>query len=188
MENKKSRPGALTIQGALLLSLFAGCTAASADQFGVQLGAAISDHDVKKGDLGFVWDPNLTWWYFGGFHFTVVGEAHVGVWHYSGSNAVNQNIVEVGAQPMFRIIKDSGSIRPYFEAGAGVRFLSHPTVASDYTLSTAFQFTEVVGLGAQFGGRQQYQAGFRLQHISNADIKRPNPGINFSQLYLQYNF
>jgi lipid A 3-O-deacylase len=70
----------------------------------------------------------------------------------------------------------------------GVRLLSHPTIASDYTLSTAFQFADMVGVGAQFGSHQQYLAGFRFQHLSNADIKRPNPGIDFTQLYLQYNF
>lgn len=43
-------------------------------------------------------------------------------------------------------------------------------------------------VGAQFGNRQQYQAGLRFQHVSNAGIKDPNPGINFSQLYVQYNF
>jgi lipid A 3-O-deacylase len=187
MNNKKAWRNLTAIRGAVLLALWGASAAASADQFGMQVAAGIADHDVKKADLGFVWDPKLTWWYIGGFHFTVVGEAHVAYWH-AGDNAIHSNIFEVGAQPMFRIIKDSGAIRPYFEAGAGVRALSHPTVSSDYTLSSAFQFTEVVGVGAQFGGRQQYQAGFRFQHISNADIKRPNPGINFSQLYLQYNF
>jgi len=46
----------------------------------------------------------------------------------------------------------------------------------------------MVGIGAQFGAKQQYQAGYRFQHLSNASIKKPNPGINFNQIYLQYNF
>jgi lipid A 3-O-deacylase len=46
----------------------------------------------------------------------------------------------------------------------------------------------MAGVGVQFGSRQQYLAGYRFQHISNGGIKEPNPGINFSQLYLQYNF
>ncbi|MFP3708569.1 acyloxyacyl hydrolase [Paraburkholderia sp. SIMBA_009] len=33
-----------------------------------------------------------------------------------------------------------------------------------------------------------YQAGLRVQHISNADIKTPNPGLDFSWVYVQYNF
>ncbi|GAA5241607.1 hypothetical protein BMMON2_44290 [Burkholderia mallei] len=69
-----------------------------------------------------------------------------------------------------------------------MRFLSHPTISQNYSMSTSFQFADMVGVGAQFGNHQQYQAGFRFQHVSNAGIKDPNPGINFSQLYVQYNF
>lgn len=187
MKKRKPWRGALALKGTVLLTLCGACSAASADQFGVQIGGGIADHDVKKADLGFVWDPNLNWWYIGGFHFTVVGEAHVEYWHADGAN-INSNIYAFGATPVFRFIKDSGAIRPFFEAGVGVRFLSHPTISSTYTLSTSFQFADMVGIGAQFGSRQQYLAGFRFQHVSNADIKRPNPGINFSQIYLQYNF
>ena len=90
--------------------------------------------------------------------------------------------------PVVRFIKDTGAVRPYIEAGAGVRGLSQSRINDGYDLSSALQFAEVVGVGAQFGSRQQYEVGLRFQHISNAGIKRPNPGINFSQLYLQYNF
>jgi hypothetical protein len=55
-------------------------------------------------------------------------------------------------------------------------------------MSSSFQFADLVGVGAQFGEHQNYQAGFRFQHLSNAGIRKPNPGINFSQIYVQYNF
>lgn len=161
---------------------------AQADTFGVQLaGARSAKHNVNKLDFGFVWDPGLNWWEIGGWHFSLVGEAHVGYWH-ARAGVSRRDIVEFGVSPMLRFIKSSGAVRPYIEAGAGLRGLSHARVNDNYTLSTGFQFTETVGVGAQFGSHQQYQAGLRFQHISNASIKRPNPGINFSQLYLQYNF
>jgi len=50
------------------------------------------------------------------------------------------------------------------------------------------QFADMVGVGATFGPHQNYQAGFRFQHLSNAGIEHPNPGINFSEIYVQYNF
>ncbi|WP_240655573.1 acyloxyacyl hydrolase [Paraburkholderia phosphatilytica] len=162
--------------------------AASGNRWGIQLGAGIANHDMKKFDLGIVWDPHLNWWYFGGFHFTAVVEGHAALWHSTASNNVNGNIGEFGIEPVIRIIKDSGAIRPYIEAGAGVRVLTHPRITSTYTVSTAFQFADIVGVGAEFGGHQQYLAGLRLEHVSNASIKDPNPGINFTQLYLQYNF
>ena len=50
--------------------------AARADEFGVQLAFGLGDHHVKKTDLGLVWDPDLTWWHIGDWHFALIGEAH----------------------------------------------------------------------------------------------------------------
>mgnify|MGYP001550240072 CR=1 FL=1 len=182
------------IVSALLLGAAAGASAqetvaaASSDHtFGAQIAVGVAQHKVKKVDLGFVWDPGLNFWHIGGWHFSLLGEAHLGYWH-TDEGTFHNDVYEVGLTPMVRFIKDSGWIRPYLEAGAGVRVLSHPTITDSYTLSTAFQFSETAGVGAQFGSRQQYAAGVRFQHVSNGGIKEPNPGINFTQLYLQYNF
>ncbi|RKP49226.1 acyloxyacyl hydrolase [Trinickia fusca] len=187
--NKKSwtRRSARITQAALVLVLGGLTSTADADTVGVQIAGGIGRHHVRAVDLGLVWDPGCNFWGIGGWHFSLLGEAHVAYWH-TNEDAVHNDVYAFGAQPMLRFIKDEGAIRPYVEAGAGVRVLSHPTITDHYTLSTAFQFTELVGVGAQFGSHQQYQAGFRFQHVSNAGIKEPNPGINFSQLYLQYNF
>ena len=172
---------------ATAMKLLGMSDSAAADTFGVQLSAGVADHHVHKLDLGLVWDPGLNWWEIGGWHFTLIGEGHVAWWH-TDEGSVHDNIVEVGITPVVRFIRSEGAIRPYMEAGVGVRLLSSPTISRAYTLSSAFQFADMVGVGTQFGSRQQYQAGFRFQHMSNASIKEPNPGINFSQLYLQYNF
>lgn len=165
-----------------------GSTAAYADRWGVQFAGGVADHDVKKADLGIVWDPGLQWWHIGGFHFTVVGEGHVAYWDRTERPAMNRSTWEFGFTPVFRIIKDTGYIRPFFEAGVGVRLLNGVEETPDRTMSSSFQFADMVGVGAQFGARQNYQAGLRFQHLSNAGFKRPNPGINFSQVYVQYNF
>ncbi|AOJ70054.1 MULTISPECIES: acyloxyacyl hydrolase [Burkholderia] len=182
------RAGRIIVQIAVATALAGGSGAAFADRWGLQLGGGVADHDMKKGDIGVVWDPNWTWWEIGGWHFAFVAEGHVSYWRYTGDHAINDSVWEVGATPIIRFIKSAGYVRPFVEVGAGVRFLSHPTISQNYSMSTSFQFADMVGIGAQFGNRQQYQAGVRLQHVSNAGIKDPNPGINFSQLYVQYNF
>lgn len=183
------RPGKLSRGVRLALAAFAltVSAAAHADRFGIQLGGGLGDHHFKKADLALVWDPNLTWWDTGSWHFALVGEGHIGYWHTDEGNR-HGNIGEIGLTPVVRFIKNDGAIRPFIEAGVGVRLLSHTRISDQYTLSTAFLFADMVGVGAQFGDHQQYQAGFRFQHLSNASIKEPNPGINFTQLYLQYNF
>jgi lipid A 3-O-deacylase len=57
-----------------------------------------------------------------------------------------------------------------------------------FRLGPTFRFADMAGVRVQFSGGRRYLAGYRFQHISNGGIKEPNPGINFSQLYLQYNF
>jgi hypothetical protein len=163
---------------------------AHADQFGIQVAGGIANgHDVhvNKIDLGGVWDPQWSWWAIAGWHFTAVVEGHVAYWHSSEAD-VHDNVYEFGVTPVFRFIKSTGFVRPYVEAGVGIRLLSHPSISSHYTMSSAFQFADMIGVGASFGSRQQYLAGFRFQHLSNASIKEPNPGIDFEQLYVQYNF
>jgi hypothetical protein len=188
MQKNKGPWRHLLSHGAIALLLGVTSAAAHADRFGLQIAGGVADRDIKKADLGFVWDPNLTWWEIGGFHFTLLGEGHVAYWHSQESNAVHPNIWEFGVTPVLRFVKSSGYIRPFIEAGVGVRLLSHTRITTDFTVSSAFQFADMVGVGAIFGEKQNYQAGFRFQHLSNASIKEPNPGINFSQLYLQYNF
>jgi lipid A 3-O-deacylase len=172
----------------LFCALTVSAGSALADQFGVQVAGGVADHDVKKADLGFVWDPGLTWWEIGGFHFTLVGEAHAAYWDIRESQASHPNIWEFGVTPVFRFVKSSGWFRPFVEAGVGVRLLSHVRETETRTLSSSFQFADMIGVGAQMGEHQQYQAGFRFQHLSNAGIEHPNPGIDFSEIYVQYNF
>jgi hypothetical protein len=158
--------------------------------FGLQLAVGRADHHettINKYDLGLVWDPHLTWWPIGDWNFAVVGEAHAVYWHVDG-NSENSKIGEFGASPVLRFEKSSGLIRPYFEAGVGLRVITHPRITDTYTMSSGFQFADMVGVGASFGSHQQYQIGYRFQHLSNASIKRPNPGIDFQQVYVQYNF
>jgi len=186
--NKKNSWHVWAPSCALVLTLLVCPEIAAADQFGIQVAAALADNRVYKFDLGFVWDPNLTWWQIGDWHFSLIGEAHVAWWHAVEGDTHNNNIGEIGITPVIRFIKGSGAIRPFIEVGAGIRLLTNPRISEYETLSTAFQFAPMGGVGVQFGARQQYLAGFRFQHLSNGGIKEPNPGINFSQLYLQYNF
>ncbi|HWX11441.1 MAG TPA: acyloxyacyl hydrolase [Trinickia sp.] len=188
MNSKKgSRRRYTAVAGAAAVLVLSAASAARADSLGVQVAGGVAEHKVYKADLGLVWDPGINWWGIGGWHFALIGEAHVAYWHSSEGTSRN-GVFEFGVTPVVRFIKATGAVRPYIEAGAGIRGLSKHTINASYNLSSAFQFTEVVGIGAQFGRHQQYEVGLRFQHISNAGIKEPNPGINFSQLYLQYNF
>jgi lipid A 3-O-deacylase len=74
------------------------------------------------------------------------------------------------------------------EGGLGGTVKNHVNRTADEPFSTAFQFTEVVGVGRSFGAHGEHEVSVRLQHVSNASIKKPNPGANFVRLRYLYGF
>ncbi len=73
----------------------------------------------------------------------------------------------------------------YVEGGAGIHLLSHTRI-DERVFSTSFQFGELLGAGVNFGDREQYSIGVRIQHISNGRIKEPNDGITFGEIRFAY--
>jgi hypothetical protein len=100
------------------------------------------------------------------------------------------DIVEFGYSPVFRFQRVTGDVPSgfYVEGAIGVRLLSHTRIHQDKTMSTAFQFSDMIGAGYQWGEQGRHTVGVRYQHLSNAGIKRPNPGINYSTLFYRYTF
>ena len=82
--------------------------------------------------------------------------------------------------PTFRYGHEQGA---YFDLGIGFHVLSETRISSQIEFSTKFQFGDHFGVGYRY---DRYDFSVRVQHLSNAGIKNPNPGINFLQVRLQY--
>jgi lipid A 3-O-deacylase len=123
-------------------------------------------------------------WYLGGYW-----DVSLGYWHSHGSEGNDQDIVDLGATPVFRFRRNNTSgFAPYVEAAIGAHLLSHTYVNARRRFSTAFQFGDHVGVGMVFGEKQQYDIAYIYQHLSNAGIKNPNNGINFNEIRFTYHF
>ncbi len=90
------------------------------------------------------------------------------------------SLQDLGLTPTFRYGHEHGA---YFDVGIGFHVLSETQISSQIEFSTKFQFGDHLGIGYRF---DRYDVSARLQHLSNAGIRDPNPGINFLQLRLQY--
>jgi lipid A 3-O-deacylase len=154
------------------------------DGFSVEAGRG---EGIDMGRIGVQWDWNrqllkLSDWQLGGYFDLAIGQ-----WHHGDAAAgQNDNITEIGLTPVFRL-EGTSRVGPYLEAAIGFHLLSHTQIA-DKRLSTAFQFGDHLGFGYKFGARNAFDLGYRFQHLSNGSIKRPNPGVNFHQIRLQYHF
>ena len=169
---------------ALALSALAGAPAHAVDGVSVVVGGG---DGVDMGRVGVQWDWKKRWFQGANWHLGGYWDAAIGYWHRGDVRpGEHDEIVDLGLTPVFRI-QPNALAGPYVEAGIGFHVLSHTSIG-DRRMSTAFQFGDHIGVGYRFGARGAFDLGYRLQHHSNASIKRPNPGINFHQIRLQYNF
>ena len=101
-----------------------------------------------------------------------------------------RDLLELGYSPVLRLERplEGGHALLFVEGSIGARLLSHTRVAPERSLSTAFQFSDMLGVGVQWGAQGRSTLGLRYQHVSNLGIKRPNPGLDFGQLYYTHRF
>ena len=148
--------------------------------YGVGSRAGIRKLGVVAG-----WQRNAPLWQGEQWRLALRHELEVAFWRVPKA----KNIIEAGYSPFLRLERPlSGSRQFFVEASIGVRLLSHTRLSSEHTLSTAFQFSDQLGVGYQWGPQGRSTLGLRFQHLSNAGIKRPNPGINFTQIYYRHQF
>ncbi len=89
----------------------------------------------------------------------------------------------IGINPTVRWRGDGGQSPWFAEAGVGVSWaLNRRYITDDKEFSTRYNFATHLGVGYLFGAQRQHELVLRLEHHSNAGIKKPNPGENFLQL------
>lgn len=76
------------------------------------------------------------------------------------------------------------TIKPYIEGGIGVSLFLE-TLVDGRDLSSSFLFEDRIGIGLQF---KEWDLNFRYLHYSNANIKKPNNGIDIFMGSVSYRF
>lgn len=130
--------------------------------------------------FGEIWSSNGDRW-----AASLQPVVEVGRLKYSGNRAGRDSLNYGSGGVNFRFSLPGQNLTPYFEAGLGGALLSSTTLGPK-SLSTRFQFTEWVGLGIDIG--QHMSVAYRFVHFSNANIKRPNDGIDMQQIVLTARF
>ncbi len=168
---------------ALLLAV-ASTTASAVDGIAVEGGHG---DGTDMGRVAIQWDWSRRWlegseWHLGGYW-----DLGAGYWRWKDALPTqNDEIFDLGLTPVLRLQRNDLK-GLYGEVGIGFHLLSETTIGSK-RFSTAFQFGDHLGFGYRFGAKGAYDVGYRYQHLSNAGIKKPNNGINFHQIRLQYHF
>ena len=174
--DKKSRPLAL-LCAAVALAAAAGTRAADFAVLDLHLAQG---KNFKRLTLGAETDPawsrGLSWG-----RVDLLAEFGLSYWRADQPGA-NDRLWQLNAIP---IVRWWPTERFYLEGGVGLTVFDR-TRFIDKELSTAFQFGDHLGLGWQL--TPSIRIGARVSHFSNAAIKRPNPGLDATQLTLAYRF
>jgi hypothetical protein len=131
-----------------------------------------------------VWDRQ--WFTDGNWLVSDYWNAAIGLWRADGFPGQNGSLTEIGVTPTFRLRQASGR-GIYAEAGIGAHLLTENSIGSR-NLGSPLQFGSHLGAGYRFGEKRAFELELRVQHLSNAGLNKPNDGINFSQVRVQYQF
>lgn len=132
-------------------------------------------------------DWQKQWLRTGNWHLGGYWDFSVGYWRKDDvRTGQNDDLADIGVTPVFRWQRNDRR-GLYGEAAIGFHLISR-TSLGDKRFSTEFQFGDHLGVGYRFGARSAFDVSYRFQHLSNAGIKRPNNGIDFHQVRLQYHF
>jgi hypothetical protein len=171
---------------ALVAAAWMSAPAHAIDGVAAEIG---NGHATDMWRIGVQWNWKSRWletgnWYMGGYW-----DLQFGHWNGYSNVGGNQELVDLGITPVFRWQqRNRSAIAPYVEGAIGFHLLSKTRINASRAFGSSFQFGDHVGAGVRFGDRHQYDLSVRYQHLSNAGIKSPNNGINFTQIRFQYHF
>ena len=147
---------------------------------GVFVEGGIADHASCSATVGLVWPWSWRHEALGG-ELTAMTEAYVSHWSGRGVRQ-RDSFTQLGLVPLLRYRFGQGQSDWFIDAGIGISVMDAMYRTSDKQFSTRFNFVDVAGVGRSFGPQRRQELSLRVAHISNANIKKPNPGENFLQL------
>jgi len=174
----------------VFLSLSAAAGAAMAQLPAQTPSIYVQGDAAARGTHAFTLGATLPW---GAWQKPLGSGVLSGFWdgyasHWSYHGAGRDHLWLLGLTPTLRWTPDEGRSAWFLQGGVGITLTDHLYRSGDEQFSTAFNFASHVGVGLRFGEARQQEVMLRLQHISNASIKHPNPGINYVQLRYGYHW
>lgn len=144
--------------------------------------AAVASNDSYTASIG-VTLPWRQWTYaFASGQVTGHWDLFASHWSSRMANDERQRSYVFGVLPTLRWRGDQGQSPWFAQVGTGLSLGTELYQSGDKRFSTRYNFATHLAVGTNFGDRREHELMLRLEHYSNAGIKRPNPGENFLQL------
>ena len=145
----------------------------------VYIQAGLAEHDAYAGTVGVTWLWPTAGWRLGSGQLQGHWDAYLSNWSSRDAQHARHNVLVAGIGPSLRWRGNAGRSPWFVELGTGVNYSSAHYRNGERRFGTRFNFASHLGVGMNFGAQRQHELSLRVQHASNAGIRRPNPGENF---------
>lgn len=171
-----------TLVGTVLWSMWFSTTAQVAaaeftwESVGMRGGASITRRTYFQSELFSRW--NLPWQWRAGTNWRTTTKLDLSAGCLRGRHE-NGFVGTIGPCLVLQL----GNLPVYLDAGVSPTFLSRASY-DNRDFAIPFQFTSHLGLDWKFA--QHWKVGCRYQHMSNAGLGMPNPGLNINMVSVSY--
>jgi len=185
-----ARAKALLCAGLLSLSL-AASAAAEAPSTGIYIEPGRSPHGNDSTDA-LTLGATVPWSYLAPAQVPAISfhwDLFISEWRAPKPDGTgHRNFTQIGGIATWRYRFNEGTSPWFADAGIGATLMDSLYETPSRHFTTAFQFTEQLGIGRNLGERGEHELSLRLQHFSNGGIKKPNSGENFVRVRYLYRF
>ncbi|ART57310.1 acyloxyacyl hydrolase (plasmid) [Acidovorax carolinensis] len=168
------------------------CTAQEsslASRFYADAGATSSSERTRIAALGWLLPaPDLRWLPRNAGPLSLHWDLSIGAWRAECADGGHRTFTQLAGLAVWRHGLGAQGSGWFVDIGLGGVLFDHVYAARSRRFSTAFQFTQALGLGYRFGPNGTYEVSARAQHVSNGGLKKPNPGENLLRLRLAMGF
>ena len=167
-----------------VLASFMAMGAHAQEQRTLYLQGGVAERSAYATTVG-VTLPWQSWaWQLGSGQVTGQWDAYWSNWSSRPAQASRRNTWMLGIGPSLRWRGEQGQSPWFVEAGTGIHYANRRYRTGSDEFGTRYNFSSHLGVGRNFGAQRTHEVSLRIQHSSNAGIKKPNPGENF--LLLRY--
>ncbi len=132
-----------------------------------------SSRDAAVGGVGLRWESR---WASQRLAGEFSGALDVSLSHWSAVSQERRAYGQLAVVPLLRWRPAAGGSAWFLEAGIGASFHHRRYEVAGVHMASRWNFQDVVALGRNFGPNGRREWSLRAVHVSNAGIRRPNPG------------
>ena len=115
-------------------------------------------------------------------------DVYLSDWVSTAAPPARRHNTQMGVVPMARYLFADGQSPWFVEGGIGLSYLTATHHTPNGHFGSRWKFSDHLGVGRNFGAQRQHEVSLQAKHVSNAGLRKPNPGETFVQIRYAHRF